>query len=154
MPSAELSRRDEKVVGYARHSLAMLYQSREKYKEALAELEKLHKDFPGYAYAQGQAVFIALKARDAAKAGGEEGDAEAEKVWTKAARQALDRMGPLPVGAEPSTTLMWFMAEMEGPKFLYADGGDLFNVYSNKGELDLHGGDGNDTFVLRAFVEA
>ena len=35
-----------------------------------------------------------------------------------------------------------------------ADGSDLFNVYSNKGDLHLLGGDGNDTFVLRAFVEA
>ncbi|MEY2396839.1 MAG: hypothetical protein QOJ00_13 [Actinomycetota bacterium] len=37
------------------------------------------------------------------------------------------------------------------------DGGtesDLFNVYSNKGVLNLLGGDGNDTFVLRAFVES
>lgn len=37
------------------------------------------------------------------------------------------------------------------------DGGteaDLFNVYSNKGVLGLLGGDGDDTFVLRAFVEA
>jgi Ca2+-binding RTX toxin-like protein len=32
--------------------------------------------------------------------------------------------------------------------------GDLFNVFSNKGVLTLQGGDGDDTFVLRAFVEA
>jgi Ca2+-binding RTX toxin-like protein len=34
------------------------------------------------------------------------------------------------------------------------DDGDLFNVFSNKGALSLLGGDGNDTFVLRAFIEA
>ncbi|MDP1793648.1 MAG: calcium-binding protein, partial [Acidimicrobiales bacterium] len=32
--------------------------------------------------------------------------------------------------------------------------GDVFNVYSNKGVLNLNGGDGNDVFQLRAFVVA
>ena len=87
----------------------------ENYTEALKQFDLLPKEFSGYTYAQGQAAFIALTARKSAET------AEAKKTWTVAARKAIDRMGALPADANPTTSLMWFYASCEKPKFYYAD---------------------------------
>jgi hypothetical protein len=103
------------VFGVARYNLAMDFLAQEKYQEALEQLEAMPKDFPAYIYSQGQAVFIALAARNAADG------ADDKKAYTQRAKVALGRLGSLPPNADPSTTLMWFNASLEGPKFLYAD---------------------------------
>ncbi|HEX3316179.1 MAG TPA: hypothetical protein VHR72_14880, partial [Gemmataceae bacterium] len=105
----------EPVHGFARYDLAMDYQSDENTAEALKQFALLPKEFPGYTYAQGQALFIALSARKADET------PEGKKTWTNAAKKAIDRMGQLPADANPTTSLMWFYAASEGPKFHYAD---------------------------------
>ena len=105
----------EPVQGFARYDLAMDYQSEENYAEALKQFELLPKEFSGYTYAQGQALFIAMTARKGAET------PEAKKAFTVAAKKAIERMGPLPGDANPTTSLMWFYAACEGPKFYYAD---------------------------------
>jgi hypothetical protein len=103
------------VIGVACHNLAMDYFAQEKHKEALAYLEKMPKDSLGYAFAQSQAVFIALSARKATEV------ADEKKAWMQAAKTALSRIGSLPTGADAATAQLWFNASLQGPEFLYAD---------------------------------
>jgi hypothetical protein len=113
----------EPVTGVAHYQQAMLYERDNNFKAAIAELQKLTPDFPGYIYAQGQLVFIAQQARGAMNAS----DAE-KKDYEQAARAALARMPDLPSDADPSTTAMYFFAKLELPKFIYAEGFQKMNA--------------------------
>ena len=112
----------EPVQGFARYDLAMDYQSEENYAEALKQFELLPKEFSGYTYAQGQAVFIAMTARKADET------PEGKRTWADAAKKAIVRMGPLPADANATTSLMWFFASCEGPKFQYADAAEFLKI--------------------------
>jgi hypothetical protein len=105
----------EPVTAVARYHLAMLYNKDNAYKEAIAQLDKLPPDYSGYIYAQGQLVFIAEEARDKAKTD------EEKKAYTDVARKAILRMGKLPQDADSGTAAMYFFAQLELPKFYYAD---------------------------------
>lgn len=109
------------IIGIALYTLAMDLYARDKHKEALDHLAKMPKDSLGYAYAQSQAVFIAL-------AGRQNADADKRKAWTEAAKAALARLGPLPPGADGTTTLLWHSASLKGPEILYAEGAELLRA--------------------------
>lgn len=106
------------VTGVARYQSAMLAKQDGDYKRAIADLEHLPRDFPGYIYAQGQLVFIALATRKDNQNLSEKEKAE----LTEKVRQAVDRMPPLPSDADSTTAYMYFLAKLEKAKLLYADG--------------------------------
>ena len=136
----------EPVQGYARYDLAMDLQSEEKFEEAMKQFEQLPKDFPAYTYAQGQAVFIALTAKKADETG------EAKKKWTAEAKKAMVRMGPLPGDANATTSLMWFFASCEAPKFYYADAAEALKADKvNEAEKDYLAMQKATTSVADAF---
>jgi hypothetical protein len=116
---------EDRVIPIAHYNLAMDYQTEEKHQQAYDHLLKITKDFPGFTYTQGQAVFIALTGRNAEREKKETADPKVVKAWVDKARKALANMGPLPPTADATSTLMWFYANLEGPKFLYAEGADL-----------------------------
>jgi hypothetical protein len=105
----------EPVTPVARYQLAIVYNKDNAYKEAIAQLEKLPADFSGYIYAQGQLVFIAEEAREKAKSD------EEKNAFAEAARKAVLRIPNLPPDADPNTAAMYFFAQLELPKFYYAD---------------------------------
>jgi hypothetical protein len=105
----------EPVTAVARYHLAMLYNKDNAYKEAIAQLNKLPPDYSGFIYAQGQLVFIAQEAREKTKTD------EEKKAFADVARKAILRMGNLPQDADSGTAAMYFFAQLELPKFYYAD---------------------------------
>lgn len=113
----------EPVTAVARYQLAMLHEKDKDYKAAVAQLEKLPEEFPGYTYAQGQMVFIAQQAR----AGMNVSDAD-KKAYEQVARKALGRMSDLPADVDPATATMYFFAKLEMPKFLYGEAYQALNA--------------------------
>lgn len=109
----------EPVTGVARYQLAMLAKKDGDVKKTIEHLSKLPREFGGYLYAQGQLVFIALEARDKTD------DSKAKEAYQEQALQAIQRMPDLPEDADPSTTAMYFHAQLELPKFLYAEAAPL-----------------------------
>jgi hypothetical protein len=105
------------VTGVARYQMALLANRDGDFKTAVDELKKLPREFPGYIYAQGQLVFIALKARR----DGVNLTAKEKKALTDEVRAAIDRMPPLPGDADSTTAFMYFLAQIEKSKLLYAD---------------------------------
>lgn len=118
-PSVQKQWSGDTVFGVTRYNLAMDYLAEKNFKVATDHLAKLPKDFPAFVYAQGQGAFISLQAREA------EETPEGKKLWTKSARDFIERMGPLPAAADATTTLMWFTSSVERPKFLYAEASEL-----------------------------
>lgn len=119
----------EPVTAVAHYQLAMAYlkdqdgEGRKPYAEAIAELEKLGPTFPGYLFAQGQLVFVALEARDQ-----KELDPKVKEHYTKVARAALDRIKDLPAEPDSATASMFFSAKLEKAKFLYEDAADFLKA--------------------------
>jgi hypothetical protein len=105
------------ITSVAHYQLAMLHQKDDDYKAAIRHLEQLSGDFAGFVYAQGQLTFIALgAAKDKAENEGE------RKLLRDKARASIKRLpATLPADADPSTATMYYHAQMEEPKFLYAD---------------------------------
>ena len=103
------------VTPVARYQLAMLCNKENNAKAAIAQLEQLSPDYSGFIYAQGQLVFIAQAAREQAKS------AEEKKALAEKARKAILRIPNLPGDADPNTGGMYFRAQLELPKFYYAD---------------------------------
>jgi hypothetical protein len=105
---------NDPVTPVARFHLAMLYEREDKFTDAIEQLEKLPTTYDGYTYAQGQLVFIALKARDRA------GEDKEKKGFEDKARAALGRL-KLPPHPDPSTAFVYFLAQLESGRFLYMD---------------------------------
>jgi hypothetical protein len=106
------------VTGVAIYQRAMLAKRDGDYKGAIAELERLPRDFRGYIYAQGQLVFIALDTRRTNQNLSDKEKAE----LTEKVRQAVDRIPALPNEADSTTAYMYFLAKLEKAKILYSDG--------------------------------
>jgi hypothetical protein len=111
----------DSVTGYAHYQLAMLHQKDDNFKEAIAHLEKLPKDFPAYTYAQGQLVFIALEGKEKTKS------PEEKKKFVNAAIQAIKRTPAPTPGTDGTTALMYCFSQLEYPKFLYSEAAELLN---------------------------
>jgi hypothetical protein len=105
----------EPVVPAAHYKLAMTYKGDGNFKEAVAQLEQLDDSYPGFTYAQGQLVFIALEARNKSK------DEKEKNFFQDKALAALKRIPKLPAAADPSTATMFFFAQMEYPKWLFGE---------------------------------
>jgi hypothetical protein len=105
----------EPVTPVSRYKLAMAYQRDANFKDAVEQLELLNESFPGFTYSQGQLVFFALEARNKAK------DEKEKKYFQDKALAALKRIPTLPATADPSTTAMFFFAQMEYPKWLFSE---------------------------------
>lgn len=118
-PSMQRLWAGDPVFGVTRYNLAMDYLSTQKPKLAAEHLSKMPKDFPAFIYSQGQGVFICMQIRET------EETPEAKKKWTDEAKGFITRMGSLPASADATTTLMWFLASLEMPKFLYAEAAEL-----------------------------
>lgn len=120
----------EPVAAVAHYQLALLGLQEENPRAAIEHLEKLPKTFPGYAYAQGQLVFIALDGKEKARTNADKIEDPKEKAAALAEhdffdakmRVALGRIPPLPAGADSATATMYFHARMEQPKLTYAEG--------------------------------
>ncbi|MFO0966310.1 MAG: hypothetical protein U0793_12100 [Gemmataceae bacterium] len=112
------------VTGLARYQMAMAYlkdqdpEGRKLYREAIEQLEKLPKDFPGFTIAQAQLVFIALEARDQ-----KEIDPKTKEQYKQIALAALSKMQKLPEDADGNAAALFFSAKLEEAKFLYEDAG-------------------------------
>jgi hypothetical protein len=105
------------VTGVARYQMALLANRDGDFKTAINELKQLPREFPAYTYAQGQLVFIALKARrDNQNLSAKEKTALADEV-----RAAIARMPALPNDADSTTAFMYYLAQLEKSKLLYAD---------------------------------
>jgi hypothetical protein len=105
------------VTSVARYQMAMLYKKDGDFQNAISELERLPKEFPAYIYAQGQLVFIALTARRE----NQNLDDKEKKALADKVRAAIERMPPLPDDADASTAYMYFLAQIEKSKLMYAD---------------------------------
>jgi hypothetical protein len=108
---------NDPVTAVAHYQMAMLAKKDGEFNRAIDELARLPKDFPGYIYAQGQLVFIAVKTR---KENTNLTDRE-KKDLTEKIRAAAERMPPLPPDADPSTAVMYYLAQLELSKILYGD---------------------------------
>jgi hypothetical protein len=105
------------VSAVARYQLAMIYNRDGDYKKAIEQLANLPREFPAYLYAQGQLVFIALQALQE-----NQNLSEPERnALKKVVRDALARMPDLPDSADPTTAYMFFEAQIEKSKLMYAD---------------------------------
>ncbi len=118
------------VTAVARYQGAMLAKRDGELKDAIAELEKLPKDFPGYIYAQGQLVFMALDMRRT----NQNLSANEQTELTEKVRRAIDRMPPLPNDVDSTTAYMYYLAQIEKAKILYADGNRLLREQPLKAE--------------------
>jgi hypothetical protein len=116
---------NEPVVPLARYQLALLAMRDRKHAEAVEQLEKLPPDFSAYVFAQCQAAFEALNAAKEAKSD------EEKAVWRKRALAILKRVAKLPDNADSATAQMFFAAQIEQGKLLYAEGSAL----ARKGDL-------------------
>lgn len=143
-PSRQKLWAGQPAVAIARYCMAHDYMAEEKYKESLEQFANIPKDFPGFIYSQGEAVMCALKAREKAEA------PEEKKAWTGEAKKAIDRMGPLPATADPSTALIWFLASCEAPKFLYAEATELLKNGKDAEAASKYAQMGSSIAALRA----
>jgi hypothetical protein len=115
-PESQKFWQTDPVTPIAMYHLGMSYREEDKAKEAIEALEKLPRDFGGFIYAQGQLVFTALEAREKAKS------PEEKKYFHDKMREALQRFPPLPADVDASTAIMYFYAQLEQGKQLYAEG--------------------------------
>jgi hypothetical protein len=114
-PEAQKFWSTDPVTGVARYRLAMLYKKEGDARRAIEELERLPREFPAYLYAQSQLVFIALTERKENQNLTEKQKRELLDI----VRKAVDRMPPLPNDADPTTALLYFLAQLEKSKLLY-----------------------------------
>jgi hypothetical protein len=110
---------NESVTGVAHYQLAMLNNKEDKYQEAIAHLQKLPKNYSGYLFGQGQLIFIALEARDKTQ------KPEEKKALQDLARKTIASLPKLPANIDTSSATMYFHAQVEEAKFLYAEGAEL-----------------------------
>ncbi len=105
------------VTAIAHYQLALLYNRDGDFKNAIAELDKLPRDFPAYIYAQGQLVFMALKARR-----DNQNLSDKDREWlSDQIKRAVARMPALPDDADSSTAFMYFLVQIEKSKVMYGD---------------------------------
>ena len=105
----------EPVTAAAHYKLAMTFKRDGNFKDAVAELAQVSDTFPGFTYAQGQLVFIALEARNKAR------DDKEKKYFQDKALAALKRIPKLPANPDPTTAAMFFEAQLQYPEWLYTE---------------------------------
>jgi hypothetical protein len=116
--------KDEPVVQVARHQLATAAILAKKPLEAINLLEQLSPSYPAYVYAQSQLVLTAVGALRKDKEAldpKDKLDPKARKLLLSKAQAALDRLPPLPDGADPTTAQFYFAAKLEKGNALYGD---------------------------------
>lgn len=108
----------DKSTGVARYQYAMMLDKDGNYKGAIEQLEKLPSDFSGLTYALSKGVFIATEAR------GKVDDPKEKKWYQDAARRAIAKL-MLPKDIDNTSAEMYFHAQAEEVKFLYAEAAEL-----------------------------
>jgi hypothetical protein len=105
--------KDDPVTSVAHYHLAGVLIREKKYADAVAELQQVRKDFPGYLFAQCQLALTAVEAQQRALTKEEQGRFE------ETALKALQAIPTLPAGTDPATAQMYFTAQLEQGKILY-----------------------------------
>lgn len=109
---------NQPVMGMAQYQLAMVNLREKKYDATLALLKNLPKDFSAYTFAQAQLALTALNAQKNAE---EKRDAKKAAAYRDQALAALNRIPTLPKDPDPATSQMFFVAQLEHGKLMYAD---------------------------------
>jgi hypothetical protein len=102
------------VTSVAHYHLASIHLREKKYAEAVTEFQQVKRDFPGYLYAQCQLTLTALEARQRALT------KEEQDRYEDTAFQALLGISKLTPGSDPATAHLYFTAQVERGKILYA----------------------------------
>lgn len=121
--------KDDAVTPVARFQVAMALMKdqdedgRKPYPQVIEHLEKITPEFPGYAYIQGQLVFIAQEARAQKSL-----SPERQAFYVKVARNALAHLKDLPANPDPATAAMFFSAKLQNAQFLYEDAAEQLRL--------------------------
>jgi hypothetical protein len=116
--------KDQPVTDIAQYSLALYYMRDKNFVKSIEHLEKLHKDFRAYTFAQCQLALLALNlAAEAANNKDLDPQKAQEKVlaYRTKALQALRNIPTLAKNADPATAAMFFTAQLNQGTILYND---------------------------------